>query len=132
MKDFKEKLIARLEEEVEYQGKKADEADVFEEVSVSHTRISIRKCYEHAIEIVNNLAEETADEYVKLPCKIGDTLYFIENGEVFPFVAYSFDIRALQKFVRDYNGMSLNFAQFGKTVFKTKAEAEEKLKEIEW
>lgn len=58
MKEFTEKLIARLEEEVEYQDKKADEADVFEEVSVSHTRISMRKCYEHAIEIVNELAEE--------------------------------------------------------------------------
>ena len=58
MKEFIEKLIGRLEEEVEYQDKKADEADVFEEVSVSHTRISMRKCYEHAIEIVNELAEE--------------------------------------------------------------------------
>ncbi len=47
-----EKVAAELEGEVEYQDKKADEADVFEEVSVSSARISMRKCYEHAIEIV--------------------------------------------------------------------------------
>ena len=47
-----EKVVAELEEEIEYQDKKADEADVFEEVSVSSARISMRKCYEHAIEIV--------------------------------------------------------------------------------
>lgn len=66
MKEFIEKLIGRLEEEVEYQGKKADESDVFEEVSVSHTRISMRKCYEHAIEIINELAEKYNNGWI--PC----------------------------------------------------------------
>ena len=66
MKEFVEKLIGKLEEEVEYQDKKADESDVFEEVSVSHTRISMRKCYEHAIEIINELAEEYNNGWI--PC----------------------------------------------------------------
>ena len=66
MKEFIEKLIGRLEEEVEYQDKKADESDVFEEVSVSHTRISMRKCYEHAIEIINELTEEYNNGWI--PC----------------------------------------------------------------
>lgn len=47
-----EKVVARLEEEVEYQDKKADEAGVFDKVSLSNARITMRKCYEHAIEIV--------------------------------------------------------------------------------
>ena len=54
-----EKVVAELEEEVEYQDKKADEADAFEEVSVSSARISMRKCYEHAIEIVRKGSEST-------------------------------------------------------------------------
>ena len=54
-----EKVVAELEGEVEYQDKKADEADVFEEVSASSARISMRKCYEHAIEIVRKGSEST-------------------------------------------------------------------------
>ncbi len=53
-----EKVVAELEEEVDYQDKKSYEADTFEEVSVSSTRISMRKCYEHAIEIVRNGGKE--------------------------------------------------------------------------
>ena len=47
-----ERIVERLTEEVEYQKKKADEADVLEKVSVSNTRLSMRNCYKHAIEIV--------------------------------------------------------------------------------
>ena len=47
-----EKVVARLEEEVEYQDKKADEASMSEKVSISSARITMRKCYEHSIEIV--------------------------------------------------------------------------------
>ena len=47
-----EKVVAELEEEVKYQDKKSDEAGTFEKVSISNARISMRKCYEHAIDIV--------------------------------------------------------------------------------
>ena len=53
--------MERLEEEVEYQNKKANEAkeDVFEEkISESTVRISMRNCYKHAIEIVKGANDE--------------------------------------------------------------------------
>lgn len=65
---------------------------------------------------------------LKLPCKVGDTVYYIEDGEICELVVYSYDIRPLQKFVRSCNGTRLNFKQFGKTVFLTREEAEEALK----
>ena len=49
-----ERVVARLEEEVEYQDKKADEASMSEKVSISSARITMRKCYEHSIDIVRN------------------------------------------------------------------------------
>ena len=62
----------------------------------------------------------------KLPCKVGDTVYYINPNEntINELVVYSFDIRPLQHFACDYMGARLNFNQFGKTVFLTKSEAE--------
>ena len=81
------------------------------------------------------LAEyEDAEEkglLLSLPCKVGDTIYYIEDNLINEFVVYSFDIRPLQKFVCNYVGIRLNFKNFGKTVFLTQAEAEQKLKEME-
>lgn len=71
MKEFIEKLIARLEEEAEYQYKESDKAeeDVFEEISVSKARAKMGDCYNHSIEIVNQLAEEYKDkEYCWQEC----------------------------------------------------------------
>ena len=68
---------------------------------------------------------------LRLPCKVGDTIYYIEDNKVNKFVVYSFDIRQLQQFVCNYDGIRLNFKNFGKTVFLTKEEAEQKLKEME-
>lgn len=68
---------------------------------------------------------------LRLPCKVGDTIYYIEDNNVNKFVVYSFDIRPLQQFVFNYDGIRLNFKNFGNTVFLTQAEAEQKLKEME-
>lgn len=68
---------------------------------------------------------------LRLPCKIGATVYYIEDNEINKFVVYSFDTRPLQQFVCNYEGIRLNFKNFGKTVFLTQAEAEQKLKEVE-
>ena len=67
---------------------------------------------------------------LRLPCKVGDTVYYIENNVIYEFIVYLFDIRPLQKFVCNYEGIRLNLKNFGKTVFPTKAEAEQKLKEM--
>ena len=79
----------------------------------------------------NYIRTEEQGLLLRLPCKIGDTVYYIEDNKVNKFVVYSFDIRPLQQFVCNYEGIRLNFKNFDKTVFLTQAEAEQKLKEIE-
>lgn len=75
---------------------------------------------------------EEQGRLIKLPCKVGDTVYCInpDKNTINELVVYGFDIRPLQRFVYDYMGARLNFNQFGKTVFLTKSEAEAKLKEL--
>lgn len=75
---------------------------------------------------------EEQGRLIKLPCKVGDTVYYInpDKNTINELVVYGFDIRPLQRFVYDYMGARLNFNQFGKTVFLTKAEAEAKPKEL--
>jgi hypothetical protein len=61
MKEAFEKIKEKLEVEVEYQSSKADKAGetcAFEEITVVKAREKIAECYEHAIEIVNQVAEE--------------------------------------------------------------------------
>lgn len=83
-------------------------------------------------EMVEKLAEyEDLEEQgllLKLPCKIGDKVYYIEDGEICELVVYSYDIRPLQRFALSRYGTRLNFKQFGKTVFLTREEAEKALK----
>ena len=68
---------------------------------------------------------------LRLPCKVGSTIYYIEDNVINEFIVYSFDIRPLQEFVCNYEGIRLNLKNFGKTIFLTQAEAEQKLKEME-
>lgn len=82
----------------------------------------------------NNLLQKLADyEYaeeqgllLRLPCKIGDSVYEIyRDGE---YCSSWLDIRQ-RKFTLAFYEKHLN--DFGKTVFLTREEAEEKLKEME-
>ena len=82
---------------------------------------------------------EDADEQgllLRLPCKVGDTVYSITNDDkIYP-------VKATRK-VRIVNGVLhiicescrysdlVSYDDIGKTVFLTKAEAEQKLKEME-
>lgn len=96
--------------------------------------------YDDLHNIINHLAEKLCEyedleeqgRLHKLPCKVGDTVYYINPNEntINELVVYSFDIRPLQHFACDYMGARLNFNQFGKTVFLTREEAETKLKEL--
>lgn len=61
MNEFIEKLISRLEKEEEYQHKKADECEkkeAFEMISVSKSRRKNAQCFDAAIQVVKQLAEE--------------------------------------------------------------------------
>lgn len=71
---------------------------------------------------------------LKLPCKIGDTVYSIRElcdlkgtKVVSEFTVCRFELRNLQQFVVDFDGHRLNIANFGKTIFLTKKEAEKVL-----
>lgn len=87
-------------------------------------------------DVIDKLADyedlEEQGRLLKLPCKVGDTVYYInpDKNTINELVVYGFDIRPLQRFVYDYMGARLNFNQFGKTVFLTESEAEAKLKEL--
>lgn len=61
MKDFVKKLIERLEEEQKYQYEKAEEADKkinLEMISISEARRKSGQCFDVAIQVIEQLAEE--------------------------------------------------------------------------
>ena len=66
---------------------------------------------------------EEQGKLLKLPCKIGDKIYHIENNQMKEFVVYSFDIKPLQMFACNDEGKRINLKQFGKTAFLSKEEA---------
>lgn len=85
---------------------------------------------------------EEQDRLVKLPCKVGDTVYFVHHDRVISSEVLSEKYHAEAEnhgvFIRerltiDVEGVSaeINFDDIDKTVFLTKSEAEKKLKEME-
>ena len=71
---------------------------------------------------------------LKLPCKIGDTLYFVSRNKIIEELIV-LKITYQDKFIitfRDESNDIGNVSEkyIGKTVFLTKEEAEEKLKEL--
>ena len=91
-------------------------------------------------DVIDKLAEyeglEEQGLLLRLPCKVGDTVYSIANdGKIYP-------VKATRE-VRIVNGVLhiicesckysdlVSYGDIGKTVFLTKSEAEQKLKEME-
>lgn len=82
---------------------------------------------------------EEHDRLVKLPCKIGDTVYIrmasyckthyveAEVKDFSHFISFGFCIVVTSK---DFDKQNIPFSEFGKTVFLTKSEAEAKMKEL--
>lgn len=62
------------------------------------------------------------------PCKVGDTVWFICFGKIYPHEIKKIETSEFGKFA--CSSMVFNFEDFGKTVFLTKEDAEEKLKEL--
>lgn len=84
---------------------------------------------------------EKQGRLIKLPCKVGDVLYFAHHGRVISSEVLSAKYHAEAEnhgvFIRerltiDVEGVSaeIDFCDIGKTVFLTKSEAEAKLKEL--
>lgn len=72
---------------------------------------------------------------VRLPCKVGDSLYCIVNGEVKKLKVHSFGVSAFGitdiefKYVDGFKILRF-IGELGKTVFLTREEAEKKLEEM--
>ena len=70
---------------------------------------------------------------LRLPCKVGTKVYainiIIDYGEIGDEATYSYSI--IEREFQIYMMMDYGKLVFGKTVFLTKAEAEQKLKEME-
>lgn len=89
--------------------------------------------------MVNRLAKfEDLEEQgllVRLPCKIGDDLYCIVNGEVKKLKVHSFGVQDFEitgiefKYVDGFKIVRF-VGEVGKTVFSTREEAEKKLEEM--
>lgn len=97
-------------------------------------------------DIIDKLADyedlEEQNRLVKLPCKVGDTLYSALGEKVLKSevisVKYHCEAENHGVFIReriiidtDDFETEINFSDIGETVFLTKSEAEQKLKEME-
>lgn len=78
-------------------------------------------------------------KYIELPCKVGDTVYYIEdhNNErkIITLCCSMIFMRGDGNYVQlifpnNRTSKSFNFINFGRCLFLTKAEAEAKLKEL--
>ena len=69
---------------------------------------------------------------LRLPCKVGDRIYFIDDGEIYWDNVNVIELRKEKgEFVFCIGFMDYRKDDFGKIVFPTKAEAEKKLAEME-
>ena len=127
-------------------------ADLPDDEGMTITQLAENGRYKDLEEIAERLANrEQAEEQgflLRLPCKVGDTVYCIfsrytkctHNSEEFDEYScqgceYECDSKR-EKYIQDMRAYSLdwivtNLQNFGKTVFLTIEEAEAKLKEME-
>ena len=79
----------------------------------------------------NDLEEQ--GRLIKLPCKVGDTIYGLHKAMVCELDTETIGISKMPSGEILYliDGWELDKGDFGKTVFLTKYEAEQKLKEME-
>ena len=69
---------------------------------------------------------------LRLPCKVGDTVYRIENGKITQTKITKYDIYADGSIWFSFStSLSLPMSKFKTCIFLTQAEAEQKLKEME-
>ena len=93
------------------------------------------------IMIENNRLKNELQEYknleeqgllLRLPCKVGDKIYFIDDGEIYWDSVNAIELRKEKgEFVFCIGFMDYRKDDFGKIVFPTKAEAEKALAEME-
>ena len=68
---------------------------------------------------------------LRLPCKIGDTAYWIDDYEIYSDKVNEFEVRKENgEYIFCIAWMDFKADDFGKNVFFTREEAEQKLKEM--
>lgn len=72
---------------------------------------------------------------IELPCKVGDTVWLIENYNILELNCFGFvineDSKSITAYIKEpFFIRQINLRYFNETVFLTKAEAENKLKEL--
>ena len=149
MKEFIEKLIGRLEEisventcsDCPYKAK-CDE--VQEHINNEITDLCGATIKALSIEIVKKLAEEYKDDeeqglLLRLPCKVGSTLYQPISNRIneYKVIGLCFDItrnewmyECAYQIGLEWYKTTCDFDNINKTVFLTKEEAEQTLKQI--
>ena len=94
-------------------------------------------CYEATQKLAHYEDLEEQGRLVELPCKIGDTVYVVEDWgyrkELKEREVGVITLKGINDFSKEfwedvYGGILGNFSNIGKTVFFTKAEAEAALK----
>lgn len=94
------------------------------------------KSYDYKNFLIEKLGKyedlEEQGRLIKLPCKVGDTIYGLHKAMVCELDAETIGISKMPSGEILYliDGWELDKGDFGKTVFLTKAEAEAKLKEL--
>ena len=121
-------------------------ADLPDDEGMTITQLAENGRYKDLEEIAERLANrEDAEKQgllLRLPCKVGDTLYFAHHDRVISSEVLSAKYHAeaenhgvfiREKLTIDVEGVSaeIDFCDIGKTVFLTREEAEAKLKEME-
>lgn len=69
--------------------------------------------------------------FVELPCKVGDTVYFIKGGRVMSDTVIRFVIDRYAVKLTKSNGTDIGYTtQFGERIFLTRKEAEQALRSV--
>ena len=92
--------------------------------------------YDDVMKVFDELLEKrNAEEQgllLRLPCKVGDTIYQIEGGYIYKFDAEKIEIRKEDgEYIYCIDYMDYRKENFGKSVFLTKEEAEQALERME-
>lgn len=71
---------------------------------------------------------EEQGRLIELPCKVGDTVYEIFDGEIYEYKSHEITLDSYNKRFC-YDSLNISLDDIGKTIFITREEAEQALKE---
>ena len=116
---------------------KLGEYEDLEEQCIAENQCGLRELLLKWKEFFDDIAElydyRKAEEQgllLKLPCRVEDTVYHIEDGYIYEFKARSIDVRKENgEYIFCIDSMDYKAEDFGRIVFLTEAEAEAALAE---